>query len=109
MVPDADQTLPPARKTGTDHDFLLHIITRIENVVCPFAVTTSCSSGFKSRPRSCPYTLVAQESGVVVTRGRKFSIGKVAGRNESELVCSLVKQSGEADPMVRRGRPLDVC
>ncbi len=37
--------------------------------------------------------MVAQESGVVVTRGRKFSIGKVAGRNESELVCSLVKES----------------
>jgi hypothetical protein len=31
-----------------------------------FAVTTVLSSGLKSRPRSCPYTLVAQESGAGV-------------------------------------------
>jgi hypothetical protein len=37
--------------------------------------------------------LVAQESGVVVTRGRKFSIGKVAGRNASEPACSLVNET----------------
>ncbi len=85
------------------------IMEQDKNVVCPFAVTTSCSSGFKSRPRSCPYTLVAQESGVVVTRGRKFSIGKVAGRNESEPIGSLEKQIREADPVDRRGRSLDVC
>jgi len=49
------------------------------------------SSELKSRPRSCPYTSVAQGSGVLATGGRKFPIGKAAGRNESEPGCSLVK------------------
>ena len=38
------------------------------------------SYGFKSRLGSCPFTPVAQGSGVLVTRGRKFPIGKAAGR-----------------------------
>ena len=49
------------------------------------------SHGFKSRPGSCPYTPVAQGSGVLATGGRKFPIGKAAGRNASEPRCSLVK------------------
>jgi len=64
------------------------------------------SNGFKSRPRSCPFASVAQESGVLVTEGRKFSIGKAAGRNTSEPIYSLVNLFGDADPLDTRGRPL---
>jgi len=53
---------------------------------------SSMSSGLKSRPRSCPYTLVAQGSGIGVIRGREFPIGKVSGRNESEPTSSLVNE-----------------
>jgi len=51
-----------------------------------FAVMTAShtSSGLKSRPGNYPYASVVQGSGVLVTRGRKFSIGKTAGRNDSE-------------------------
>ncbi|MBW2179986.1 MAG: hypothetical protein JRG81_06395 [Deltaproteobacteria bacterium] len=45
----------------------------------------------------------------MVTRGREFPNSKRAGRNASEPVSSLVNESGEADPVVRRGRPLDEC
>ena len=56
-----------------------------------FVRSNSCSScGLKSRPRSCPYTLVVQGSGVLATGGREFPIGKAAGRNASEPRCSLV-------------------
>ena len=48
---------------------------------------------------------VVQGSGVLVTEGRKFPIGKAAGRNESEPICSLVTTYEDADPVVRRGRP----
>jgi len=48
------------------------------------------SNGLKSRPRNYPFTLVAQGSGVRATEGREFPIGKIAGRNESEPICSLV-------------------
>ena len=72
----------------------------------PVRSNSLMSSELKSRPRSCPYTSVAQGSGVLVTGGRKFPIGKAAGRNESEPGCSLVKQSEDADPVDTRGRPL---
>jgi len=49
------------------------------------------SHGLKSRSGSCPYTPVVQGSGVLVTGGRKFPIGKAAGRNASEPIRSLVK------------------
>jgi hypothetical protein len=49
-----------------------------------YAVTTDLSSRFKSRPGNCPCAPVAQGSGVLATRGRKFPIGKAAGRNASE-------------------------
>ena len=42
----------------------------------------------------------------MATRGRKFPIGKTAGRNESEPIRSLVTHYEDADPVVRRGRPL---
>ena len=42
----------------------------------------------------------------MVTRGRKFPIGKAAGRNVSEPGCSLVTQYEDADPVVKWGRPL---
>ena len=45
----------------------------------------------------------------MVTRGREFSNNKRAGRNASEPISSLVNEFGEADPVVRRGRPLDGC
>ncbi len=47
-------------------------------------------SGLKSRTGSYPFAPVVQGSGVLVTRGRKFPIGKAAGRNESEPTRSLV-------------------
>jgi hypothetical protein len=53
---------------------------------------SSESSGFKSRPRSCPYTLVVRGSGVAVTRGREFSNDKAAGRNANEPMSSLVNE-----------------
>ena len=42
----------------------------------------------------------------MATRGRKFSIGKAAGRNASEPICSLVNLFGDADPLDTRGRPM---
>jgi len=73
---------------------------------CPFAVTTVCSSGLKSRPGNCPYAPVAQGSGVLATGGREFPIGKAAGRNASEPVRSLVNTVEDADPVDVWGRPL---
>lgn len=49
-------------------------------------------SRFKSCPRNYPYTLVARESGVAVTRGREFSNDKAAGRNANEPMSSLVNE-----------------
>jgi hypothetical protein len=48
------------------------------------------SDGLKSRPGNYPFAPVAQGSGVLVTGGRKFPIGKAVGRNASEPRCSLV-------------------
>jgi hypothetical protein len=62
------------------------------------------SRGFKSRPGSCPYTSVAQGSGVLVTGGRKFPIGKAAGRNESEPTRSLVKLKWRCRPCGHKGK-----
>ena len=42
----------------------------------------------------------------MVTRGREFPPSKRAGRNASEPRGSLVNKVGDADPVVRRGRPL---
>ena len=42
-----------------------------------------------------------------MTRGREFPHSKRAGRNASEPMSSLVNKAGEADPVVRRGRPLE--
>ena len=41
----------------------------------------------------------------MATRGRKFPIGKAAGRNASEPIRSLVTQFEDADPVVKWGRP----
>ena len=46
--------------------------------------------GLKSRPRNCPYTLVARRSGARVIEGREFLNDKDAGRNASEPRSSLV-------------------
>ena len=54
---------------------------------------TAQSSRLKSCPGNYPYAPVVQGSGVLVTRGRKFPIGKATGRNESELTGSLVNVS----------------
>ena len=51
---------------------------------------SNLASGLKSRPRNCPYTLVARRSGVRVIEGREFLNDKDAGRNASEPRCSLV-------------------
>jgi hypothetical protein len=64
------------------------------------------SNGLKSRPGSYPFAPVVQGSGVLVTEGREFPIGKAAGRNESEPGCSLVNLIEDADPVVMWGRPL---
>jgi hypothetical protein len=64
------------------------------------------SCGLKSRPGNCPYTSVAQGSGVLVTGCRKFPIGKAAGRNASEPRCSLVIRDEDADPVDVWGRPV---
>ena len=63
------------------------------------------SNGFKSRPGSYPFAPVVQESGVLATGGRKFSIGKAAGRNASEPTGSLVTRFEDAYPLVGWGRP----
>ena len=42
-----------------------------------------------------------------MTRGREFPHSNRAGRNASEPMSSLVNKAGEADPVVRRGRPLE--
>lgn len=52
----------------------------------------SMSSGLKSRPRSCPYALVARGSGAAITRGREFPHSERAGRNASEPMSSLVNE-----------------
>ena len=74
-------------------------------MLCPFAVTTVSSSGLKSRPGSYPFTPVVQGSGARVIGGRKFPIGKAAGRNASEPTGSLVKIDEDADPVDIWGRP----
>jgi hypothetical protein len=53
---------------------------------------SSVSSGLKSRPRSCPYALVAGGSGAGVIWGREFPNCKRAGRNASEPMSSLVNE-----------------
>ena len=62
------------------------------------------SNGFKSRPGSFPFTPVAQGSGVLATRGRKFPIGKAAGRNESEPRSSLVNTNRRCRPSGQMGK-----
>ncbi len=62
------------------------------------------SCGFESRPGNCPFTPVAQGSGAVVTWGRKFPIGKAAGRNADEPTCSLVNKSRRCRPSGRMGK-----
>ena len=42
----------------------------------------------------------------MATRGRKFPIGKAAGRNESEPICSPVTTNGDADPVLIWGKPV---
>ncbi len=53
---------------------------------------SSMSSRLKSRPRHCPYTLVAGGSGAGVIRGRECPHSTVAGRNASEPMSSLVNE-----------------
>lgn len=67
--------------------------------------SNSCKfSGFKSCLGSCPYTPVAQGSGVLATEGRKFPIGKALGRNESEPIRSLVKLNRRSRPSGHMGK-----
>ena len=62
------------------------------------------SSGLKSRPGSCPFVPVAQGSGVLVTEGREFPIGKATGRNASEPICSLVNLKRRCRPGGETGK-----
>ena len=39
-------------------------------------------------------------------RGREFPNGKMVGRSASEPISSLVTIRGEADPLVKWGRPM---
>jgi len=81
------QNLAFGRSMGPGIDELI----KLSRYQCLAVRSNSCiSSGLKSRPGSCPFAPVAQGSGVLVTGGRKFPIGKAAGRNESEPRCSLV-------------------
>ena len=73
-------------------------------VLCPYAVTTAYSSGLKSRPGSYPLTPVVQGSGVGAIWGRKFPIGKPAGRNASEPTGSLVKLIWRCRPCGQKGK-----
>jgi hypothetical protein len=57
----------------------------------------------------CLAIAIVQGSGVLVTGGRKFPIGKAAGRNASEPTSSLVIEIGDADPVIGRGRPSRMC
>jgi len=52
--------------------------------------------------------LVAQGSGVRATEGREFPIGKIAGRNESEPICSLVTDC-KCRPCGHKGKAEVLC
>ena len=116
----AKQVLEPRSSVIFILDFeFFFSITPIKNVVSilsswrfyylsPSVCSNNClSSGLESRPGNCPCAPVAQGSGVLVTVGRKFPIGKSAGRNASELISSLVSDYYEdADPVDGWGRPM---
>ena len=83
----------------------LHSVLKDKKLVWrPYAVTTAQSSGLKSRPGNYPCAPVVKGSGVLATGGRKFPIGKAAGRSASEPTCSLVKLFEDPDPVDRWGR-----
>ena len=70
---------------------------------------SNLASGLKSRPRNCPYTLVARRSGVRVIEGREFLNDKEAGRNASEPRSSLVNLMRlPTSCLNREGRSTDV-
>jgi hypothetical protein len=62
----------------------------MELVLCPYAVTVEYLTGLSPVRGIIRFGPVVQGSGVLVTEGRKFPIGKAAGRNASEPACSLV-------------------
>ena len=57
---------------------------------CPYAVTVEYLAGLSPVRGIIRFAPVVQGSGVLVTGGRKFPIGKAAGRNASEPRSSLV-------------------
>ena len=70
---------------------------------------SNLASGLKSRPRNCPYTLVARRSGVRAIEGREFLNDKDAGRNASEPSSSLVNLMRlPTSCLNREGRSTDV-
>ena len=84
---------------------LITAIKNLRNLRASVRSNNCLSYGLKSRPGNCPYTPVAQGSGVLVTGCRKFPAGKAAGRNASEPRCSLVIRDEDADPVEAWGRP----
>ena len=70
-----------------------------------YAVTVEYLTGSSPVRGIVRFVPVAQGSGVLATEGRKFPIGKAAGRNESEPRCSLVSSFEDADPVDVWGRP----
>jgi hypothetical protein len=81
------------------------LLCQLKNLRASVRSNNCLSYGLKSRPGNCPYTPVAQGSGVLVTGCRKFPAGKAAGRNASEPRCSLVIRDEDADPVDAWGRP----
>jgi len=78
---------------------------KLNNLRASVRSNNRLSIGLKSRPGSCPCASVAQGSSVLETGGCEFPIGKAAGRNASESICSLVNIVEEADPVDVWGRP----
>jgi hypothetical protein len=70
---------------------------------------SNLASGLKSRPRNCPYALVARRSGVQVIESREFLNDKDAGRNASEPRSSLVNEMRlPTSCLYREGRSVSV-
>jgi len=63
----------------------------------PYAVTVEYLAGLSPVRGIVRFAPVVQGSGVLVTEGRKFPIGKATGRNASEPGCSLVRPHARFD------------
>jgi hypothetical protein len=64
--------------------------------------------GLKSCPRNFPLASVARGSGVWAIRGREFPTAKIQAVTRVNPEIASFLKSGEADPLVRRGRPAGV-